>query len=201
MKAPTGANAPHKHLHSRISFLYQAATYLTSVQQASQNSAIEDMKLDPAVAKSIQAPPKDSSPKSAVINSERGISRDPAIKSPTEGEKSYTSTVGLGLACRLTSHLQAVSLKGQIRLSHAVKHSICRKCHAFLIPGSTVSSLVENESRGRKKPWADVLVQKCNNCGAAKRFPVGIERQRCRKQRVERVSSGRTTANSYGAGA
>lgn len=198
MKASIGANAPQKHLHSRVSFLYQAATYLTSVQQVSQNSTAEDMRIDPAVAKSIPALPKDSSTRSALIGSEYDSGLDPITKSPTEAAKSHTSADGLGLACRLTSHLQAVSLKGQIRLSPVLKHSICKKCHAFLIPGSTMSSLIGNESRGRKKPWADVLVQRCNYCGATKRFPVGMERQRCRKKRVENMSSSTTAAKTHG---
>ena len=187
MKALTGANAPQKHLHSRISFLYQAAGYLTSVQQVSQNSALQSIGIDLAVFKPIiQASPEDSSPKSTSIYSECSSSQDPNTKPPTDAENSHTSARGLGLACRLTSHLQAVSLKGQIRLSPAVKHSICKKCHAFLIPGSTMSSLIENKSRGGKKPWADVLVQRCNSCGATKRFPVGMKRQPCRKDRVEK---------------
>lgn len=68
-------------------------------------------------------------------------------------------------------------MKSQIRLSQDVKHSICKRCSAILIPGSTSSSKVENLSRGGKKPWADVLVIECNVCSAQKRFPVGAKRQ------------------------
>jgi hypothetical protein len=35
----------------------------------------------------------------------------------------------------------------------------------------TCSHEIRNESRGGKKPWADVLVVRCFACGTEKRFP------------------------------
>lgn len=200
MKASTAANAPQKHLHSRLSFLHQAAAYLTGVQQASQMIAVEKVRSDRAVVQSIDASPHDNSPESGSINPPHGSIRRPTTTVPLEAEISRSSAGSPGLACRLISHLQAVSLKGQIRLSPAIKHSICKKCHACLIPGSTVSSLIENQSGGGRKPWADVLVQMCHRCGTTKRFPVGMGRQRCRKDRAGRLSSNRTTAKAVGVG-
>ncbi|KAF2135685.1 uncharacterized protein K452DRAFT_293037 [Aplosporella prunicola CBS 121167] len=134
---------PNKHLHSRISYLYQAATYLAI--QADNGTSPQREHTQPAT----HAQTKISSP------------------------------------YHLVSHLQLVSMKAQVRLSHQVKHSICKRCSAILIAGSTSSSRVENLSRGGKKPWADVLVVECNACGAQKRFPVGAKRQPKKKDRVK----------------
>lgn len=90
----------------------------------------------------------------------------------------------LGPSCHLISQLRSVSLKGQIRLSQAMKHSICKRCDALLVPGNTSSTRVENKSRGGKKSWADVLMVTCHSCKALKRFPVGAKRQRRRPHRA-----------------
>ena len=78
---------------------------------------------------------------------------------------------------RLVSDLCSVTLKAQIRMSPAIKHSICKHCDTLLLDGSTCSNEVENKSKGGKKPWADILVRKCDTCGFTKRFPLAAERQ------------------------
>jgi len=80
------------------------------------------------------------------------------------------------LALQLGTHLRAVSLKGQVRLSTNLKRSLCKTCNAVLIPGHTSTHLMENESNSNK-PCADVLVVGCSFCGSKKRFPVGAKRQ------------------------
>lgn len=47
----------------------------------------------------------------------------------------------------------------------------------MLVPGQTSTAGVENQSKGARKPWADVYVVRCLVCGGVKRFPVGVERQ------------------------
>ena len=74
-------------------------------------------------------------------------------------------------------------MKSQIRLSPAIKRSLCKRCDALLVSGSDSTSRLENKSRGGKKPWADVLVVTCNSCGTVKRFPVGAKRQSKRAER------------------
>ncbi|KAF2141072.1 uncharacterized protein K452DRAFT_194381, partial [Aplosporella prunicola CBS 121167] len=139
---------PNKHLHSRISYLYQAATYLAAQAMPGPDPLIETTApTQPATQKASSAQPS------------------------------------LPYSYHLISHLQLVSLKAQVRLSHQVKHSICKRCSAILVAGSTSSSSVENPSRGGKKPWADVLVVECSVCGARKRFPVGATRQLKKKDR------------------
>ncbi|RYP86163.1 hypothetical protein DL769_000775 [Monosporascus sp. CRB-8-3] len=61
-----------------------------------------------------------------------------------------------------------------------MKHTICKYCDTLLVEGHTSTSFVENQSKGGKKPWADVLVVKCNTCGGLKRFPVQAPRQKRR---------------------
>ncbi|KAI0019889.1 hypothetical protein F4780DRAFT_780013 [Xylariomycetidae sp. FL0641] len=47
----------------------------------------------------------------------------------------------------------------------------------------TSSSVVENKSKGGKKPWADVLVITCHTCQGVKRYPVQAARQKRRPVR------------------
>ncbi|KAF2005257.1 Rpr2-domain-containing protein [Amniculicola lignicola CBS 123094] len=88
------------------------------------------------------------------------------------------------LALQLGSHLRAVSLKGQVRLSAELKRSICKACNAILVPGRTCTQEIENKSKGCKKPWADVLVTTCRQCGSKKRHPFGATRQLSKAKRA-----------------
>lgn len=78
---------------------------------------------------------------------------------------------------QLLSDMRSVSLKVQIRHSPELKRTICRYCDTLQVEGQTCSSSVENNSKGGKKPWADVLVLNCLTCGNSKRFPVNTTRQ------------------------
>ncbi|KAF9738271.1 hypothetical protein PMIN02_007182 [Paraphaeosphaeria minitans] len=141
-KPAKAKGVPNKHLHSRSTFLYQAATYLTLRAGAPDpNQALDS-------AKSSGAPQ----------------SRH-------------------GLALQLVSDLQNVSRKGQVRLSSELKRTICKTCNTVLMPGRTATQTIENESKGGKKSWADVLVMKCMRCGSKKRFPVGAKRQKKKSER------------------
>jgi len=88
------------------------------------------------------------------------------------------------LALQIGTHLRAVSLKGQVRLSTGLKRSVCKTCNAILIPGQTSTQTVENKSKGRRKPHADVLVIECSFCKSKKRFPVGATRQQKKAKRA-----------------
>lgn len=79
----------------------------------------------------------------------------------------------LSLALSLSSDLQQVSRKGQLRLAISLKRTLCKSCNSVLIPGRTATHRIENASKGGKKPWADVLVVTCGVCAGEKRFPVG----------------------------
>jgi ribonuclease P protein subunit RPR2 len=43
----------------------------------------------------------------------------------------------------------------------------------MLIAGVSSACFIENKSRGGKKPWADVLVVRCQTCSHETRYPVG----------------------------
>ena len=142
---------PNKSLHSRVSYLYQAATYLATQQQHSKENSSTDTRSEASSMTELEP------------NS--GSSLQPAAR-------------------HLVSDLRNVSLKVQIRMSPDMKHSICKICSTVLIDGSSCTSEVENKSKGGKKPWADVLVRRCNACGSAKRFPMTAARQKRRPHRT-----------------
>ncbi|KAE8450281.1 hypothetical protein EG329_006709 [Mollisiaceae sp. DMI_Dod_QoI] len=145
---------PNKALYSRMSFLYQAATYLANQPQHSE----------------------------AAGNNERSTNQGhaEAAQSPAEFVEAPNS-----LSRHLTFDLRSVSLKAQLRISPEMKHAICKNCDTVLIDGPTCTNEVENKSKGGKKPWADILVRKCNTCGAAKRYPLAAARQKRRPMRLE----------------
>jgi ribonuclease P protein subunit RPR2 len=93
------------------------------------------------------------------------------------------------LTRQMASDLWTVSMKMQIRLTPAVKHSICRRCNTPQLEGSTCTTILENSSKGGKKPWAEVTVKWCNACGAAKRVPTGAKRQPRRPARPQKPES------------
>ena len=180
-------NAPQKHIHSRMSYLYQAATYLTQtlsnqyeVQTGSttitQCLAVTNVgDLQEGVAE--HGPPNQNA--NAVIADEKlDIAQELT---------SIRHSTAVGLPCRLLSHARSISMKSQMRLTSTMKHSICKRCDILLVPGSTSTTRLENRSRGGKKPWADVLVVTCTVCNTAKRFPVGAKRQPKCSERSNRL--------------
>lgn len=92
------------------------------------------------------------------------------------------------LSRHMVSDLRAMSLKGQVRQSTAMKRTICKFCDTVLIEGQNCHSVVENPSKGGRKPWADVLIIQCATCSNVKRFPVCARKQR-RKHLRETMAS------------
>ncbi|APA11775.1 hypothetical protein sscle_08g065450 [Sclerotinia sclerotiorum 1980 UF-70] len=148
---------PNKVLYSRISYLYQAATYL----------ALQD---------------DESQKRSTVKNALRSPVEDVMEVEP-KCEANITGGLYHPLSRRLITDLRSVSLKGLMRMSPDMKHSICKNCQTLLMEGTTCTAQIENQSKGGKKPWADVLVRKCNTCGLEKRFPLETARQPRRPRR------------------
>lgn len=87
------------------------------------------------------------------------------------------------LSRQMVSDVRAMSLKGQVRQSPAMKRSICKFCDTVLIEGQNCQSSVENPSKGGRKPWSDVLVIWCLTCGNVKRFPVCARKQKRKHMR------------------
>jgi len=164
-KTPGGANVPHKALHSRISFLYQAAAYLATQEQplTLTTSAEDGAELRQG-------------------HQQAGNGNIMQHATPIESQ----STSSQVLSRQMLSDLRSVSHKMLIRLSPAMKHTICKRCDTLLVDGSTCITEVENKSKNGKKPWADVLVRKCTSCGCESRFPVNVDRQFRRPHRVSK---------------
>ena len=169
-----------KHLHSRISYLYQAAIYLSGTTGKAQTCESNSGKEKQLVNNHGEAAGMSEAA------SERSLPIAPSTQeegTPALGERSMLQAQSGALPRQLLTHLRAVSLKGQIRLSPNMKHSICKRCDLLLVPGNSATTYMENKSRGGKKSWADVLVITCNACGTAKRYPVGAKRQLRKKKR------------------
>ena len=177
-----------KHLHSRISFLYQAATYLAQVDGKSQARVpgINDeskKSCDPGRELQCAA----TTPKAVSEDGLHISTIEQHNMMPEIGPDNDWASKDFALSRQLLAHLRAVSLRGQIKLTPAVKHTICKRCNVLLIPGSTSTSNIENKSSEGRKPWADVLVTTCTACGTSKRFPVGAKRQVRRASRVDKA--------------
>lgn len=191
-KSGKGGGVPQKHLHSRISYLYQAAIYLDNVEAN--------------VSKIITCSPEgrittSNTPKSAELAGSSDVAGPSKnIVCSVNLDESVTEVSNDHLQPQLEEQLReraspqthylltlmrSVSQKSQIRLSQSIKRSICHRCNGRLSTHSTAE--IENLSRGGRKPWADVLVMKCCQCGYVKRYPVGIDdAASCRKkQRVD----------------
>ena len=191
-----GELIPNKHLRSRVSYLLQAANYLS--QAPFKGHKLQDVAAVDDTRRFISAVPQSPTHqglKQGDLNAEqRLLSESTTLHDSLQGDREATKRT-VGQSCRLLSHLKAISLKSQIRLSSEIKHAICRHCESLLLPGSSSTCKIENDSRGGKKPWADVLVITCDLCGTARRFPTGAERQCKRKARVEKTQ-GLSTSKS-----
>lgn len=139
----------NRPLYSRASFLYQAASYLATAQHDIPSSCGAAELQAAALESTTQKP---------------------------EGQRSHAVEVQ-GVSRRLVTDLREVTLKTMMRMSPAMKRTVCKFCDTLLVEGKTCTSVVENASRGGRKPWADVLVTKCSTCGRVKRFPVQASRQ------------------------
>lgn len=155
MKAVNGnGKVPNKVLYSRMSFLYQAATYLAVQPQHSEASGNNERTTKQVTAEAAQSTAE-------------------FVEAPNP------------LSRHLAFDLRSISLKAQLRISPEMKHAICKNCDTILIDRSTCTNEVENKSKGGKKPWADILVRKCNTCGAVKRYPLTAARQKRRPLRLK----------------
>jgi ribonuclease P protein subunit RPR2 len=162
-KAKTSKGAggvSNKALHSRVSFLYQAAAYLAAREpQILENSC----------------------------GAERTNAHQHVVRVSHRASQDDISLPSQALSRRCISDLRSVALKTQIRLSPSMKHSICKRCDIILLDGSTCASEIENKSKDGRKPWADVLVRRCKSCGYESRFPCGAKRQTRRPSRPQKA--------------
>ncbi|CAH2350330.1 ribonuclease P protein subunit Rpr2p [[Candida] railenensis] len=76
------------------------------------------------------------------------------------------------LSRALARNVDLVSKKTVLKLTPAMKRTICKKCHTNLIPGINMKIRIENLSK-KQSEKSQVLVHQCNNCLESKRFPIG----------------------------
>ncbi len=168
---------PQRHLRARISYLHRAAAYMHNLSPGKPPQTLDESPKElPSRGGSRDLHGK---PTAGAVQSTEEFSSLHATPKTYQGHKGHDALrlVASGQTYRFVSHLRAVSLKGQIRLSAETKHSICKRCDSHLVVGSTATRNSENKSRGGKKPWAEVVVIGCNTCGVKKRFPVAAKRQ------------------------
>ena len=178
------------HLRARIEYLHQAAVYLQStltrisrpdVDNAATGTNEKNQERGGGINGEVLSNVKPLFLKEAEPTvPDPMCSTNKAKDPPTsldleERNRTKKTTVQAYRPCgpsRLyISQMRGVSLKSQHRLPPTIKRSFCKRCDTLLEPGLTCTEEIQNESRERKKPWADVLVIRCTACGAEKRFP------------------------------
>ncbi|RFU81585.1 rnase p rpr2 rpp21 subunit domain-containing [Trichoderma arundinaceum] len=158
----------NRHIYTRASYLYQAASYLASCAQQTKKG------VEPEKARN-----EDRAPSSSIRGTSTGVAHDGEFVHSAKERKAI-----MNLSHQVISDMRSVSLKAQIRQSPSIKQTICRYCDSVQIEGKTCGSTVENLSKGGRKPWADVLATRCDTCGNVKRYPISAPRQKRRPLRT-----------------
>ncbi|KAG5952613.1 hypothetical protein E4U57_005965 [Claviceps arundinis] len=165
MAKPKGQpGVQNRAIYSRVSYLYQAATYLSNCVDSLENAASSTTS-------------KPSKPEVGGVEQQQ--------KQQQQQQQYNKQKKAVEKMSRLAiSEMRAVSLKAQIRQSPALKRTICKFCDTLLVEGRSCSSTIENLSKQGRKPWADVLVITCKTCENVKRFPVDAPRQKRKSLRL-----------------
>ena len=163
-KSKPQTSVANRHIYSRASFCYQAATYLAQATK-----------------------PKEHDSESNFAGQKQHGTADTAALAKRATEN---------MSRQMISDMRAISLKVQIRQSPDLKRTMCKICDSLLIEGQSCLSMVENHSKGGKKPWADVLVIQCLTCKNVKRIPIGAQKQ---KRKQARLKHGATTGQAQSA--
>ncbi|GLA49560.1 hypothetical protein CBS147343_7955 [Aspergillus niger] len=161
------AGGAHSHIRARIDYLYNTATFLQSIGKPSPQQPSASQQNDQInIAEDATNLQGTERIVPQIVKSDLALEEEPTKP------KNTSVTERLPQLSRVyMSQMRGVSLKSQLRLPIDVKRSFCKRCDTFLIPGVTCTQDIRNASRGRKKPWADVLVVCCSTCGTEKRFP------------------------------
>lgn len=177
-KAPKEGKNSKSHIKARLEFLQRAAEYLQSVSKFPDQAGVAAAGDATVVDNSVHEP---LTPQGASYDAGQSISASKGQRTP---KKTLSNLSRLSI-----SHMRGVSLKTQTRLPVPVKRSHCKRCDTLLLPGVNCTHEVINASRGRKKPWADVLVVHCLVCSTEKRFPQTDRKSTKLKQRKIKASA------------
>lgn len=165
IKQPKQQSVQNRSLYSRINYLYQAATYLNGTSKVDEEATTN-----------------------------LGADEEHVARSQAKGEKPAEGVVKQAVSRQLLTDMRATSLKTLIRLSPAIKQTVCKYCDTLMVQGQTCTSVIENKSKGGRKPWADILVITCKTCGGMRRFPVHSPRQKRRPARPQDIQHSQTGA-------
>lgn len=171
------------HLQSRVSYLYQAASYFAGLYnraESGEQTSGEQTAVGQIKGQNSQQTPSPSSPHVVTQEIDKATGPSRATGTLPEGSSATYDDASIRL---ILSHIKGIARKGQVRVSPSIKRSVCKRCDILLIDGQNSTRRIENMSREGKKSWADVIVITCNSCGTTKRFPVGARRQPRRKDR------------------
>lgn len=80
------------------------------------------------------------------------------------------------LARRYVKILIAISRKANMRLPQSIKHSICKKCYAPLLPGVTANIRLKSDGKSSR------IIVKCRHCGWIYRYPYKPRRKSSREK-------------------
>ncbi|KAE8374890.1 RNAse P Rpr2/Rpp21/SNM1 subunit domain-containing protein [Aspergillus bertholletiae] len=152
------------HTRARLDYLYNAAIYLQSAGVASQQSSSRLVQNVTSQDGEVVSTPGRVVPHLLSHNTTAG-------QQPTSADVSTNTKRLPQLSRTFISQMRGVSLKTQLRLPVKTKRSFCKRCDTLLSPGISCIQEIRNESRDRKKPWADIRVIRCATCGTEKRFP------------------------------
>jgi ribonuclease P protein subunit RPR2 len=141
------AGGAHSHIRARMAYLHKAAIYLQTHPKPETNTTTQ--------------------------NSDNKNQGDNEKENETN---QAVSGIQVTISRQYITQMRSIAQKAQQRLSQETKRSFCKRCDLLLVPGETCTEEIQNESKGRRKPWADVLVVRCKACETVKRFPQNQKR-------------------------
>ncbi|PNP48706.1 hypothetical protein TGAMA5MH_00160 [Trichoderma gamsii] len=165
VKQKGSAGIHNRHIYSRASYLYQAASYLANCAHQTKKATKTEDNQD------------------GTRKDEKPVAADGDGFTHSKQERKAI----INLSHQVISDMRSVSLKAQIRQSPTIKQTICRYCDAVQIEGKTCQSTVENRSKGGRKPWADILITRCDTCGNVKRYPISAPKQKRKSLRAPKT--------------
>lgn len=163
------AGGAYSHIRARMAYLHKAAVYLHSRQK----------------------PEKSTTTQSTDINDDNDVEKDKELQKPRPKIQAIMSR-------QYITQMRSIAQKTQQRLSQETKRGFCKRCDLLLVSGETCTEEIQNESKGRRKPWADVLVVRCKACETVKRFPQNRKRSAKLAVRKKERSTAETKVRAEG---
>jgi ribonuclease P protein subunit RPR2 len=124
-----GAGVPQKHLHSRLSFLHQAALHLATAQNCSKDQKANDASVGITNASANSPEHRSCNDSTRLITHVRGVSRKAQIRLSRELKRSICKRCDGLLLPGATSNESVVNLsKGGRKAAADVLEIRCQRC-------------------------------------------------------------------------